>query len=418
VREQPRETAHIIRGMSNRRDFLKYLAASPLLALVPSLADAVQQGDLAQAVHALDVFDFEAAAQKVVPPAHWGYLMSGVDGEATLRANREGYSRYQLKPRRFVDVSRMDMSVELFGATFSSPVILCPIGSAGAFHADGEVAAARAAQARNQLLILSTQATKSVEDVARARSGPLWFQLYTTSDFNIATRLVKRAEAAGCTAVAVTIDTPAGRNTETATRLARTDTRNCSACHADATGDRIQPRSGRGAAPKPMFAGIDMNGVGLTSPSLTWDFIRQLKGVTKMKVVLKGLESGEDAARAVENGADGIIISNHGGRATETGRGTIESVAEVAQAVKGRIPILVDGGVRRGTDVFKALALGATAVGIGRPYVWGLSTFGQQGVERVIDIVNTELRLAMVGCGTRTLKEITSAALIDTGRRG
>jgi 4-hydroxymandelate oxidase len=161
-----------------------------------------------------------------------------------------------------------------------------------------------------------------------------------------------------------------------------------------------------------------MAGAGLTSPSLTWGFIKQLKGVTKMKVLLKGLESGEDAALAVDNGADGIIISNHGGRATETGRGTIESVAEVAQAVRGRIPIIVDGGVRRGTDVFKALALGATAVGIGRPYIWGLSTFGQQGVERVIDLINTELRLAMVGCGTRTLKEITSAALIDTGRRG
>jgi isopentenyl diphosphate isomerase/L-lactate dehydrogenase-like FMN-dependent dehydrogenase len=166
-----------------------------------------------------------------------------------------------------------------------------------------------------------------------------------------------------------------------------------------------------------MFAGINMGGVGLTSPSLTWDFIKRLKGLTKMKVVIKGLEAGEDAALAVDNGADGIIISNHGGRATETGRGTIESVAEVAQAVRGRIPILVDGGVRRGTDVFKALALGATAVGIGRPYIWGLSTFGQQGVERVLDLVNTELRLAMVGCGTRSMKEITSAALIDTGRR-
>jgi isopentenyl diphosphate isomerase/L-lactate dehydrogenase-like FMN-dependent dehydrogenase len=403
--------------MSNRREFLKYLAASPLLAMVPSLAEALQAGDLAQAAHALDVFDFETAAQKVVPPAHWGYLMSGVDGEATLRANREGFSRWQLRARRFIDVSRMDMSVELFGATFNSPVVLCPIGSAGAFHGDGEVAAARAAQARNQLLILSTQATRSVEEVAKAKNGPLWFQLYTTNNFDITTQLVRRAEAAGCTAVAVTIDTPAGRNTETSTRLARLDTRDCSACHVDATGDRIRPRSGRGNPPKPMFAGINMAGAGLTSPSLTWDFIKRLKDVTKMKVVLKGLEAGEDAALAVANGADGIIISNHGGRATETGRGTIEAVAEVAQAVRGRIPILVDGGVRRGTDVFKALALGATAVGIGRPYIWGLSTFGQQGVERVIDIINTELRLAMVGCGTRTLKEITSAALIDTGRR-
>ncbi|PYS38392.1 MAG: alpha-hydroxy-acid oxidizing enzyme, partial [Acidobacteria bacterium] len=132
----------------------------------------------------------------------------------------------------------------------------------------------------------------------------------------------------------------------------------------------------------------------------------------------KGLETREDAALAIEHGADGIVISNHGGRATETGRGTIECVAEVTQAVRGRIPVLVDGGFRRGTDVFKALALGANAVGIGRPYIWGLSAFGQQGVERVLDILNNELRLAMAGCGTRSVKEITAASIIDTVRRG
>ena len=148
------------------------------------------------------------------------------------------------------------------------------------------------------------------------------------------------------------------------------------------------------------------------------DFIRRLKDVTKMKVVIKGLETAEDAALAVDNGADGIIVSNHGGRATESGRATIEALPEVVHAVSGRIPVLVDGGVRRGTDVFKALALGASAVGIGRPYIWGLSAFGQQGVERVLDILNNELKLAMVGCGARSLKEITPASIIDTGRRG
>jgi 4-hydroxymandelate oxidase len=400
--------------MSDRRAFLRFVAASPLMALVPGFASAFQQGDLEQAAHALDVFDFETAAQKVTPPAHWGYLMSGVDGEATLRANREGYTRYQLKARRFVDVSKIDMSIELFGTRYNSPVLMCPIGSAGAFHPEGEVAAARAAQAKNQLLIVSTQASKSIEDVAKARGGPVWFQLYTTSDIAIAAKLVRRAEAAGCSAVAVTVDTPAGRNTVTATRLGRQDTRNCGACHGDATGNRITPRSGRGATPKPMFADLEMQGVGLTSPSLTWDFVKRLRDTTKMKILLKGLEAGEDAALAVQAGADGVIVSNHGGRATETGRGTIESVAEVAQAVGGRIPVLVDGGVRRGTDVYKALALGATAVGIGRPYIWGLATFGQPGVERVLDIVNNELRLAMVGCGNRTIKEITAASLIDT----
>jgi 4-hydroxymandelate oxidase len=402
--------------MSDRRAFLKFVAGSPLLALVPGLAEAFQQGDLEQAANALDVFDFQAAAQKVTAPAHWGYLMSGVDGEMTLRANQEAFSRYQLKVRRFVDVSKIDMSIDLFGTRFNSPVLMCPIGSAGAFHADGEVAAARAAQVKNQLLVLSTQASKSVEEVVKARSGPVWFQLYTTSDFAITTKLVQRAEAAGCTAVAVTIDTPAGRNTVTSTRLGRQDTRNCGACHGDATGNRINPRSGRGAAPKPMFADMNMQGIGLTSPSLTWDFVKRLRDTTKMKVILKGIEAGEDASLAVQAGADGVIVSNHGGRATETGRGTIESVAEVAQAVGGRIPVLVDGGVRRGTDVFKALALGASAVGIGRPYIWGLAAFGQPGVERVLDIVNNELRLAMIGCGTRTVKEIGGASVIDTRR--
>ena len=405
--------------MSDRRAFLKFVAASPLLAAVPSVAEAFQQGGSNQAADALDVFDFQAAAQKVVPPAHWGYLMTGVDGEETLKANRDGYGRYQLRTKRFVDVSRLDMSVELFGAKLNSPVVLCPVGSQRAFHREGEVGAAKAALSKGHLQILSTQTSIAVEDVAKARSGPLWYQLYTTDNFEVTTKLVKRAEAAGCPAVAVTVDLPAGRNTETMTRLQRTDTRNCGSCHEDATGNLATPRVGGGTnANKPMFAGINTNGLGLTSPSLTWDFVKRLKDVTKMKVVIKGLETREDAAQAIEHGADGIIISNHGGRATETGRGTIECVAEVAQAVRGRIPILVDGGVRRGTDVFKALALGANAVGIGRPYIWGLSAFGQQGVERVLDILNNELRLAMAGCGTRNVKEITSASLIDTGRRG
>jgi 4-hydroxymandelate oxidase len=405
--------------MSDRRAFLKFVAASPLLAAVPSIAEAFQQGGVNQAADALDVFDFQVAAQKVVPPAHWGYLMTGVDGEDTLKANRDGYSRYQLKTKRFVDVSRLDMGVELFGAKLNSPLVLCPVGSQKAFHRDGEVGAAKAASAKGHLQILSTQTSMAVEEVAKARSGPLWYQLYTTDNFEVTTKLVKRAEAAGCTAVAVTVDLPAGRNTETMTRLQRTDTRNCGSCHEDATGNLANPRVGGGTnANKPMFAGINTNGLGLTSPSLTWDFIKRLKDVTKMKVVIKGLETREDAAQAIEHGADGIIISNHGGRATETGRGTIECVAEVAQAVRGRIPILVDGGVRRGTDVFKALALGANAVGIGRPYIWGLSAFGQQGVERVLDILSNELRLAMAGCGTRNVKEITAASLIDTGRRG
>jgi len=403
--------------MKNRRAFLKFLASSPLLAAMPSLSQ-VPIGQIAKAADALDIFDFEAVAKRTLPPAHWGYMATGVDGEETLKGNRDGFTRYQLRPRRFVDVSRMDMSMELFGVKFSSPIVLCPVGSLKAFHPDGEVGAARAAKAKNNLQILSTQTSYGVEDVVNARGGPIWFQLYTTDNFDITTKLVKRAETAGCNVVAVTVDLPAGRNTSSMMRFQRADTRACGSCHSDATGNLANPRVGGGVSTaKPMFTDVNPQGLGLTSPSLTWDFIKRLKGVTKMKVVIKGLETREDAALAVDHGADGIVVSNHGGRATETGRGTIECLAEVAQAVRGRIPILLDGGVRRGTDVYKALALGATAVGIGRPYIWGLSSYGQQGVEKVIDILNNELRLAMVGCGTRSLKEITPASVVDTGRR-
>jgi 4-hydroxymandelate oxidase len=396
--------------MSDRRAFLKFLAASPLLAgLAPLQNVLAEDAVIGAAADALDVFDFEAAAKKVLPPAHWGYLATGVDGEDTLRANREGFKRYELRTRRFVDVSHLDMSTEVLGMKLTSPIVLCPVGSQKAFHPEGEVAVARAARTKGNLQILSTVTSSAVEDVAKARGGPIWYQLYTTDDFKVTTRLVRRAEAAGCPVVAVTVDLPAGRNTETATRFARLDDRPCLACHEAGPGGN--PAAGPGT--KPMFAGIDTSKLSTTSPSLTWDFIKRLKDVTKMKVVIKGLESGDDAAIAVASGADGIVVSNHGGRATETGRATIESLPEVVAAVAGRIPVLVDGGFRRGTDVLKALALGATAVGIGRPYIWGLSGFGQQGVERVIDIVNNELRLAMVGCGARSIAEITSKSLID-----
>jgi 4-hydroxymandelate oxidase len=400
--------------MNNRRALLGYLAASPLMAgLIADRAfgqaPAGEQLDalVTRAGDALDVFDLERVAHRNIPPAHWGYLMTGVDGEETLRANREAFGRYQLKTRRLVDLSKMDMGVDLFGTRYRSPIFLCPVGGQRSFGAGGEVAVAEAATARDALQILSTVTSTSVEDVAKARGAPIWYQLYTTTDLDVAIRLVKRAEAAGCTAVAVTVDLPIGRNTETGIRLARTDTRVCTSCHAPGGSDFRK---------RPMFSEIE--GAKLsnnTTPALTWDFIRRLKDSTRMKVLVKGLESGEDAALAVRHGCDGVMVSNHGGRATETGRATLECVPEVVAAVRGRIPVLVDGGVRRGTDALKALALGATAVGIGRPYIWGLGAFGQPGVERAMALLDNELRLAMGGVGARTLKEITPAALIRKG---
>ena len=397
--------------MTDRRAFLKLLAASPLLAGVPYIGQALAQTPtlqgidslVASAPDALDVFDLEAVARRNIPPAHWGYLAAGVDGEETLRANQQAFSRYQLHTKRFVDLSKMGMSLDLFGTTYKSPIFLSPLGAQRAFHPEGEIGSAKAAASRGHLQVLSTVSSVGVEDVTAAYGAPIWYQLYTTNKWDITVKLVKRAEAAGCPVVAVTVDLPVGRNTESATRWARTDTRTCSSCHAAGGPD---PRT------RPMFSGNDMTGVALNSSSLTWDFIKRLKDVTKMKVLIKGLESRGDAELAVRHGADGIIVSNHGGRATETGRGALEALPEVVAAVRGRVPVLVDGGVRRGTDVLKALALGATAVGIGRPYVWGLGAFGQAGVERVLDILNNELRLAMAGVGARTLRDITAATLI------
>jgi len=395
-----------------RRALLKFLATSPALAsLAPFTTALADDRTLASAADALDVFDLESAAQRVVPPAHWGYLQSGVDGEATLRANQAAFSRYQLRPRRFVDVSRIDLSTEVLGTKLASPILLCPIGGLRSLHPEGDLALARAAKTKSALQIMSTQASFSVEDITAARGAPVWFQLYTTNQFEVTKKLVKRAESAGCPVVAVTVDLPAGRNMVTATRLRREDTRICSGCHT--VDERGNPRPD--LASRPMFAGVDTQGLGVTSPSLTWDFIRRLKDSTPMKVVIKGIEAREDAALAVKHGADGIIVSNHGGRATESGRGTLESLPEVVQGAAGRVPVLVDGGVRRGTDVYKALARGASAVGIGRPYAWGLAAFGQAGAERVLDILNTELRLAMVGCGARTVREISAGSLIDRG---
>jgi 4-hydroxymandelate oxidase len=396
--------------MNSRRAFIRFLAASPLYAGMGFLGRSFAQvpaptgdGLIARAGDALDVFDFEPVAHRNIPPAHWGYLVSGVDGEDTLRANRAAYSRYQLQARRMIDVSKIDLSVELFGERFNSPIILCPLGAQRAFHPEGEIAVAKAAKARGHLQILSTVTSTGVEDVIAARGAPVWFQLYTTSNFDVTTKLVKRAEAAGCPVVAVTVDLPAGRNLETALRLARNDTRTCTACHAPI---------GSPFFSRPMFSQIDAAGLQTTSSSLTWDFIKRLRDVTRMKILIKGLESAQDADLAVAHGADGIIVSNHGGRATDTGRGTLECLPEIAAAVRGRVPVILDGGVRRGTDVLKALALGASAVGIGRPYIWGLGAYGQPGVDRVLELLDNELTLAMVGVGARNLREITRASIV------
>jgi 4-hydroxymandelate oxidase len=382
----------------NRRRFLQFLAGSPLL----SRAWAQQgQPPLASAKDALNVMDFEEMAHRALPPAHWGYMATGVDDDATLKANIGAFKHIQLRPRRLVDVSKIDLHAELLGATWDSPIFICPVGGQRAFHPEGEVAVARAAQAKKALQILSTMTSAPLEDVAKALGRPPWYQLYMPLRWDATEKLVRRVEAAGCPVLVWTIDLLGGRNTETATRFQRMDTRDCSLCHTDGVG-AISSRA--------MLGRLEGN-TGINPPEATWEYVARLKKLTKMKLVLKGIETHEDAKLAREHGVDGIVVSNHGGRAAEDLRPTIESLPEVVEAAGGQIPVLVDGGFRRGTDVYKALALGARAVGIGRPYIYGLTAFGQQGVERVLDILRAELELTMRQCGTPAIAQITRASV-------
>ena len=396
---------------ASRRRLLKFLAASPLFAR-GALAEGLRQADpadwaprdleklIADPTQALDVFDFEPVMKKNVPPAHFGYMATGADDEMTLRANREGFRKFELRPRRLVDVSKIDMSAEIFGAKYDSPIVIAPTGSNRAFHPDAEVAVAKAAKLGNHLQILSTVATTSIEDAIAARGAPLWFQLYTTQRWEIAEALVKRAEAAGAPAIAVTLDVRSSAKWETFVRLRRTDTRDCGSCHG--LNDYLSR--------KPNFTGIDLGGVSSTVvTNLTWDLIKRLRDTVKVKLVLKGILAFEDAKLASDAGIDAIVVSNHGGRMEDGVSATIDVLPEIVQAVGGRMPILVDSGFRRGSDIVKALAMGAQAVCIGRPYLWGLGAFGQPGVERVLGILRAETRTAMQQLGAPSLKDLTPA---------
>jgi isopentenyl diphosphate isomerase/L-lactate dehydrogenase-like FMN-dependent dehydrogenase len=350
---------------------------------------------------AINIFDLEAVAENNLPPAHWGYMATGVDDDATLRANRQGFGKFYVRPRRLVDVRDVDMSAEVLGTKMKTPIVISPCGSQKAFHPEGEVAVARAAKAKDHLQILSTVTTSSVEEVTEARGAPIWYQLYPTDRWSVGKGILKRAEAAGCPVVCLTVDLPTS-NRETMRRFAQQDDRDCTVCHQPGPQGEVQR--------KPMFDGLDLRGLDtLDAQGLTWDFLKRLKDTTSMKVVVKGIVTHEDAQRCVEYGADALIVSNHGGRGEGGGRGTIESLPEVVEAVGGRIPVLVDGGFRRGIDIFKALALGASAVGIGRPYLWGLAAFGQAGVERVLELLRAELVIAMKQAGTTSIGAITDA---------
>jgi 4-hydroxymandelate oxidase len=286
--------------------------------------------------------------------------------------------------------------------------VIAPTRSNRTVHPDGEVAVSKSARAGNHLQILSSGVTTSIEDAIAARGAPVRFQVYPRK-WEITEALVQRAARAGSPVLVVTVGGGAPTNWETFIRLRRIDTRQCGSCHGSSSQDFV--------AQRPNYDGIDVSdptSLNITSP--TWGSIARLRAPFKMKIMLKGLLTREDAKLAADNGIDGIIVSNHGGRVVDSGRATIEVLPEVIEAVGGRMPVLVESGFRRGTDIIKALALGARAVCVGRPYLLGLAAFGRPGVERVLEILRAETRAAMHQVGAPAIKDLT-AAMVQRGVR-
>jgi 4-hydroxymandelate oxidase len=368
--------------------------AAPPAAIAPPTAALT-------ADQVLNVADFEALARARLPPAHFGYLATGVDDDRTVSLNHDAYSHIEIRSRRFFDVSNLDTRRSVFGSVWKQPFYFSAVSSQRAFHPEGEMAVARAAASRDVEMMLSTGSSFSAEDVTAARKAPVWQQLYATDDWHVTEAIVRRAEKAGCNAIVLTVDVFTGRNTETLWRAMRQDGRVCTQCHIGNSHDMVRKA--------PMYAGIDVSHVTETSPSnMSGDYLARLRKLVSVKFMVKGIVTAEDAKLVMQAGADGIVISNHGGRSEETLRSCIECLPEVVAAAGGRVPVFIDGGIRRGTDIFKALALGATAVGLGRPQAWGLAAFGQPGVEAVSDILNRELRIIMRQAGTPDLASINA----------
>jgi (S)-2-hydroxy-acid oxidase len=386
-----------------RRALLGGLASLPgYLALaragLPSVASAAPKLTGSEASRVVNVADFEALARARLPPGHFGYIATGVDDDRTVVWNHEAYSHIQIRSRRFADVGQIDTARAIFGSAWKQPFYFSAVSGMGAFHPDGELAVARAAASRDVPFMLSTLASRAVEQVTAAVKRPPWFQLYPTDDWSVTEAVVRRAERAGCEVIVLTVDVFRDRNTETLKRAARSDKRDCTQCHGENFDE-----------PKPvMYEGIDLSKV---KDDVFLNFsvaqLRRLRKLVSGKLLIKGIVTAEDAKLALSCGADGLIVSNHGGRGAETLRSTIECLPEIVAAVGKRLPILIDGGIRRGTDVFKALAFGATAVGLGRPQTWGLAAYGQEGVEAVTDILSRELCAIMRAVGTPDLASIT-----------
>jgi 4-hydroxymandelate oxidase len=351
----------------------------------------------------VNLLEFEPLARERISEMAYSYIAGGGADEITLRRNREAFDEIRLKPRVLVDVSQLDTRLALLGQAFDFPILLAPAAYHKLVHAEGEAATARAAAAAGATMVVSSFATVSIEDLAKASNARLWFQLYCQPDRAFTRDLIQRAEAAGCKALVVTVDTPVGPIRDGEARVqfelpAGMEMENLRAL-VKKTGedDRRHAR---------MYSSV-------LDPTLTWETLAWIRSITKLPVIPKGILAPEDARLAAEHGAAAIIVSNHGARNVDTAPASIEALPQAVEAVQGRIPVLMDGGIRRGTDVLKALALGAQAVLIGRPYLWGLAVNGAGGVEQVVEMLRAEFEVAMALCGVTSLSRIDRRVLWD-----
>jgi 4-hydroxymandelate oxidase len=348
----------------------------------------------------LTIEDFEVAAQQKLPAMVYDYFSSGAQDELTLKENCRAYERIKLHYRVLVDVSKRDLQTTVLGQNISMPLLIAPTAFQRLSHPDGEIATARAAGAAGTIMVLSTLSTSSIEEVLAAATGPIWYQLYVYRDREITKDLIQRAEAAGCSAIVMTVDLPvSGRRIR--------DVRNRFRLPEGLTLKNFK-MPGLGNLPSEVAeSGLTTYVESLLDPSLSWKDIAWLRSITKLPILLKGIVRADDARRAVEHDVNAIIVSNHGGRQLDTAPATIEVLGRISQEVGGQIEVLVDGGIRRGTDVIKAIATGARAVLSGRPILWGLSSGGERGVLQVLDLFRTEIDQAMALCGCPTVADIT-----------
>jgi 4-hydroxymandelate oxidase len=349
----------------------------------------------------LNLFDYESAAQQCLPPATWGYFAGGSNDEVTMRANRAAFDRLAIRYRTMVDVSTRSVETTVLGSRVALPALVAPTAMQKLAHEEGECASARAAQRAGTIMIASTTATTDLAGVRAAAQGPMWFQLYVYRDREVTRALIERAKDVGYQAILLTVDAPLLGRRERDIRLGFSLPPGLRIANAASGGmDRV-PEADESAS------GLMRHFSGLHDPALTPRDIEWVRSVSGLPVAVKGIVRGDDARRAVEHGAVGVVVSNHGGRQLDTAIAAITALPEVVEAVGGKAEVLVDGGVRRGTDIVKAIALGARAVLIGRPVLWGLAVGGEAGVVDVFRLLREEFDLAMALAGARNVNEIT-----------